>query len=53
MAKKYTAQCACGAVKFEFDKDPDLILPKLEMFVKRRLNWEKALDMPQFDDMPG
>lgn len=25
MAKKYTAQCACGAVKFEFDKDPDFI----------------------------
>jgi hypothetical protein len=25
MAKKYTAQCACGAVKFAFDKDPDFI----------------------------
>jgi hypothetical protein len=25
MTKKYTAQCACGAVKFEFDKDPDFI----------------------------
>lgn len=25
MAKKYTAQCACGAVKFEFDTDPDFI----------------------------
>jgi hypothetical protein len=22
MAKKYTAQCACGSVKFEFDTDP-------------------------------
>jgi hypothetical protein len=25
MAKKYTGQCACGAVKFEFDTDPDFI----------------------------
>ena len=25
MPKKYTAQCTCGAVKFEFDTDPDFI----------------------------
>src|SRR5262245_29959092 len=25
MAKKYTARCQCGAVTFEFDKDPDFI----------------------------
>ena len=25
MAKKYTARCACGAVKFEFDTDPTFI----------------------------
>jgi hypothetical protein len=25
MAKKYTVQCACGAIKFEFDKDPTFI----------------------------
>jgi hypothetical protein len=25
MAKKYTARCACNAVTFEFDKDPDFI----------------------------
>src|SRR3974390_1526773 len=25
MAKKHTAQCACGAVKFEFDTDPTFI----------------------------
>jgi hypothetical protein len=25
MAKKHTAQCACGAVRFEFDTDPDFI----------------------------
>jgi hypothetical protein len=25
MPKKYTAQCACGAVKFEFDTDPSFI----------------------------
>jgi hypothetical protein len=137
MAKKYTAQCACGAVKFEFDTDPDfianchcldckrasggematffgvpeddfnlvagkpkahhyvaasgkgldrnfcpdcgsrlfttnlesfpgmvfvmlgsldrpeLIAPKLEMFTKRRLKWNKPLDLPQYDSMPG
>jgi hypothetical protein len=136
MTKKYTGQCACGAVKFEFDKDPDfiaachcldckkasggeaatffgvpedefrllsgapkafhhigdsgngldrnfcpecgarlytsnlesfpglvfvqlgsldrpeLIDPKLEMFVKRRLKWAAPLDLPQFDGMP-
>ena len=32
---------------------PDLIQPKLEMFTKRRLNWVKPLDLPQFDSMPG
>jgi len=137
MAKKYTAQCACGAVKFEFDKDPEfianchcldckrasggematffgvpesdftltsgatkafpyiansgkklernfcptcgsrlytsnlesfpglvfvqlgsldrpeLIAPKLEMFTRRRLKWNKPLDLPQFTDMPS
>jgi hypothetical protein len=137
MTKKYTARCACGACKFEFDTDPgfiatchcndckrasggaaatffgipendftltsgnpkpfhyiaasgkgldrnfcpecgarlftsnlesfpglvfvqlgsldrpELITPQLEMFVKRRLAWEKALDMPQFQSMPG
>ena len=25
MAKKYTAQCACGAVKFEFDTNPTFV----------------------------
>src|SRR5262245_54786032 len=25
MAKKYTAQCACGAIKFEFNTDPTFI----------------------------
>ena len=25
MAKKYTGQCACGAVRFAFDKDPTFI----------------------------
>ena len=136
MAKKYTGGCACAAIRFEFDKDPDiianchcldckrasggematffavpeddftllsgtpaafhyvansgkgldrvfcptcaarvytnnmgsfpglvfvqlgaldrpeLITPKLEMFVKRRLAWNKPLDVPQFEEMP-
>src|SRR6476660_2688631 len=25
MAKKHTAQCACGAIRFEFDTDPTFI----------------------------
>src|SRR5262249_60145697 len=25
MTKKYTGRCACGAVTFEFDKDPDFV----------------------------
>jgi hypothetical protein len=25
MAKKHTARCACGAVKFGFDVDPDFV----------------------------
>ena len=25
MTKKYTGQCACGAVTFAFDKDPEFI----------------------------
>lgn len=137
MAKKHTAQCACGAVKFEFDTDPSFIAechcldckkasggeaavffgvpeddftltsgnpkafhyvaesgkgldrnfcpecgarvftsnlesfpgtvfvtlgslddrswitPGLEMFVKRRLDWAKPLEMPQFQSMPS
>jgi len=32
---------------------PELITPKLEMFVKRRLKWVKPLDLPQFDGMPS
>ena len=32
---------------------PELIAPKLEMFTKRRLKWNKPLDLPQFDSMPG
>ena len=137
MTKKYTAQCACGAVKFEFNTDPsfiatchcndckkasggatatffgvpeddftlvsgkpkafpyvaesgkgldrnfcpdcgarlfstnlesfpgtvfvtlgsldrpELVAPMVEMFTKRRLKWEKPLDVPQFSSMPG
>ncbi len=137
MAKKHTAQCACGAIKFEFDADPTFIAichcldckkasggeaatyfgvpeddftlvsgkpksfhyiadsgkgldrnfcpncgarvftnnlesfpgtvfvqigsldnpkgidPVLEMFTKRRLEWEKPLDLPQFENMPS
>lgn len=32
---------------------PEWIVPKLEMFTRRRLKWVKPLDMPQFDGMPS
>jgi hypothetical protein len=32
--------------------DPTGIEPKLEMFTKRRLDWARPLDLPQFPDMP-
>src|SRR5690242_2423782 len=31
---------------------PELIAPLVEMFTKRRLQWTKALDIPQFEGMP-
>jgi hypothetical protein len=136
MAKKHTAQCACGAIKFGFDTEPSFsalchcldckrasggegamwfgvpvgdfeifsgkakgfgyiaqsgkklvrnfcpecgsrlytsdlesfpgmvfvqvgslddargFAPQVEMFTKRRLDWAKPLDLPQFTDMP-
>ena len=33
--------------------NPDGIVPVLEMFTKRRLEWAKPLDLPQFGNMPG
>ena len=33
--------------------DPEGIEPVLEMFTKRRLEWAKPLDLPQFENMPG
>ena len=32
---------------------PELIAPKVEMFVNSRLTWALPLDLPQFDGMPG
>ena len=32
---------------------PDGIKPLLEMFTKRRLDWAKPLDLPQFENMPS
>ena len=32
---------------------PGFTAPKLEMFTKRRLQWMKPLDLPQFPSMPG
>jgi hypothetical protein len=33
--------------------NPKSIEPVLEMFTKRRLEWEKPLDLPQFENMPS
>jgi hypothetical protein len=30
-----------------------LIEPRLEMFTRRRLQWNRPLDLPQFENMPG
>jgi hypothetical protein len=32
---------------------PELIQPMLEMFTKRRLKWNRPLDLPQFPSMPS
>jgi hypothetical protein len=32
---------------------PQGIKPGVEMFTKRRLDWAKPLDLPQFENMPG
>ena len=51
MAKKYTAQCACGAVKFEFDTDPDFIANCHCLDCKRASGGEMAtfFGVPQDD----
>lgn len=33
--------------------NPGSVAPMLEMFTKRRLEWAKPLDLPQFTDMPS
>ena len=33
--------------------NPEGIKPVLEMFTKRRLDWAKPLDLPQFENMPS
>lgn len=32
---------------------PEGIVPTMEIFTKRRLDWAIPLDVPQFDAMPG
>jgi len=51
VAKKYTAQCACGAVKFAFDKDPDFIANCHCLDCKRASGGEMAtfFGVPQDD----
>ena len=33
--------------------NPKGIAPVLEMFTKRRLEWARPLDLPQFENMPS
>jgi len=33
--------------------NPKSIKPVVEMFTKRRLEWQKPLDLPQFENMPS
>ena len=51
MTKKYTAQCACGAVKFEFNTDPAFIANCHCLDCKKASGGEMAtfLGVPQDD----
>jgi len=33
--------------------EPGLFAPKVEMWVKRRLDWAKPIGVPEFDEMPS
>jgi hypothetical protein len=33
--------------------NPERFAPMVEMFTRRRLEWAKSLDLPQFENMPG
>ena len=47
------AQQFVGQVRTAALPRPELVAPKLEMFTRRRLDWTKPQDLPQFDGMPG
>lgn len=51
MSKKYTGHCACGAVTFEFDKDPDFVANCHCLDCKRASGGEMAtfFGVPQDD----
>jgi hypothetical protein len=66
--KIFTADIGCGARVFTSNlesfpgmifivlgnlDDPEGIKPVLEMFTKRRPEWAKLLDLPQFENMPS
>ncbi|WP_222877202.1 GFA family protein [Terrihabitans soli] len=50
MAKKHTAQCACGAVKFEFDTDPTFIAMCHCLDCKKASGGEAAVWFPVPED---
>ena len=47
MARKYTARCACGAVRFEFDKDPDFVAVCHCLDCKKASGGEAAFRCPR------
>ena len=58
MSEKYTGGCACGALKFEFGKDPEFI-PNCHCR-KKASGGEVTMffgvpedDFPQFENMPS
>jgi len=46
--RSVTASTAHGSLD-----NPVGIKPAVEMFTRRRLDWAKPLDLPQFENMPS
>ena len=59
LVRNFCAECGARVFSTKLESFPGLVFvtlgitPKLEMFTKRRLPWNKPLDVPQFDGMPG
>ena len=49
MAKKHTAQCACDAIKFEFNTDPSFVAVCHCLTARRRPEAATFLGVPEDD----